>query len=56
MKQYRVRIVLEEAEEVAGEYTQCGHLNYSTAASNDKEAALACYKALTNVGFYWRFP
>ena len=56
MKQYRVRIVLEEAEEVAGEYKQCEHLNYSTASASDRNIAFDCYKALTNVGFYWRFP
>ena len=56
MKQYRVRIVLEEAEEVAGEYTQHGQLSYSTASIDDKEIVLSCYKALTNVAFYWRFP
>lgn len=56
MKQYRVRIVLEESEEVAGEYKQCGHLNYCTASSDNQETILTCYKALTNVGFYWRFP
>ena len=56
MKQYRVRIVLEESEEIAGEYRQHDNFSYSTASSDGQETVLACYKALTNVGFYWRFP
>ena len=56
MKQYRVRIQLEEADEVAGDYKPSGHCKYVSAASDEFETIQSLYFALTPVAYHWRIP
>lgn len=56
MKQYRVRIVLETADEKNGEWYQHERFHYTSQESDNGAALYALYQALLGIGFYWRFP
>lgn len=53
MRQYRVKVVLETAEEIAGDYNQLGNYVYTSAGSDWFELVRHMYTALTQVAFYW---